>query len=72
MNKIIGLLVMVLFAASLAACSTAKKAEVQRVRCPACGYEFAMLPPNTRVCGSFSWVPQKATTVFRPSGNGIL
>ncbi|MBN2426966.1 MAG: hypothetical protein JXK94_01365 [Deltaproteobacteria bacterium] len=40
MRKVIGLLVMVLLAASLAACSTAKKAEVQRVRCPACGYEF--------------------------------
>lgn len=40
MKKLIGLLVMVLLAASLYACSSAKQAEVQRVRCPACGYEF--------------------------------
>jgi hypothetical protein len=40
MKKFIGLLVLVSVAASLYACSTAKQAEVQRVRCPACGYEF--------------------------------
>lgn len=39
MKKALGLLLMVLFVASLTACA-AKQGEVQRVKCPACGYEF--------------------------------
>jgi len=39
MKKAITLLLMVLFAASLTACA-GKTAETQRVKCPACGYEF--------------------------------
>ena len=39
MKKAITMLLLVLFAASLSACAT-KSAETQRVKCPACGYEF--------------------------------
>ena len=39
MKKLITLVLMVLFAASVVACAPAK-AEKTRVKCPACGYEF--------------------------------
>ena len=40
MKKSIIMLLLVLFAASLTACATTKSGEMQRVKCPACGYEF--------------------------------
>jgi hypothetical protein len=39
MKKAITMLLLVLFTASLTACATTKT-ETQRVKCPACGYEF--------------------------------
>ncbi len=46
MRKATSLLLLVLFAAtlSLSACATMDKGETQRVKCPACGYEFDAPP----------------------------
>ena len=44
MKKSISLLLLALFAASLTACATMDKGETQRVKCPACGYEFDAPP----------------------------
>lgn len=40
MKKAISMLLLVLFAASLTACATTTGTDAQRVKCPACGYEF--------------------------------
>jgi hypothetical protein len=47
MKKSISMFLLVLFAASLTACATMNKDDgVQRVKCPACGFEFD--PPSER------------------------
>ncbi|MCP3176082.1 hypothetical protein MJO47_03110 [Desulfuromonas sp. KJ2020] len=40
MKKLISLVLVSLFALSLAACAPAGKGDSVRVKCPACGYEF--------------------------------
>jgi hypothetical protein len=40
MKKLISLVLLVLFALSVAACAPMGTKEKTRVKCPACGYEF--------------------------------
>lgn len=46
MKKFFALAITALLIASLAACVNTKKADQTRVKCPACGYEFAVPAPN--------------------------
>ncbi len=46
MKKLTSLVLMTMLAVSLTACAGMKKGEEAKVKCPACGYEFAVPAPN--------------------------